>query len=370
MTRTEERTEVERGPMFPLSPERQALYERLESQIGNTPLYELQHMEIANGCRIFCKGEHKNPTGSHYDRETLALLRGKEEDGVIVPGPKGLPLFETTTGSSGASLAWLCRVLGFRCQIAIPGDMPGARIHQIESYGAEVIRAEKGMYIRGLVAQVRDLIDDEDRVRKYSVTDHSTDLAYGPAAMEALGREILDDLAAIGQEPPDYFVCMVGTGISAHGLSNALGTHGTSLVAVEPRESPTLFRRRFPDDFKLEYPDGHDDQRHEIYGTAVGQDANHIFTSTEQVLPLIDRMLLVDPSDWKETQVQLMDLEGHHVGHSSAACVWAARELAKSVPAESTILTIFYDASWRYLPTERDGDLPTISPDEIAESVT
>lgn len=355
---------METAPTFPLTAERQALYDRLASQIGNTPLYELQHLDVPNGCRIFCKGEHKNPTGSHYDRETLALLHGKEEEGVIVPG--GVPLFETTTGSSGASLAWLCRVLGFTCRIVIPEDMPAARIQQIQSYGAEVAYAEKGMYIGGLVEQVRELVDDKKRVREYRVTDHSTDLKYGPAAMKALGLEVLEDLKAIGQGPPDYLVCMVGTGISAHGLSDALVPQGTALVAVEPRESPTLLRRRFPEAFKLAYPNGHSDQRHEIYGTAVGEDANHTFTSTEKVLPLIEQMFLIDREDWKSTQVKLMDFEGHHVGHSSAACVWAAQRLAEKVPPNSTILTIFYDASWRYLPTERANDVPTISADDIS----
>jgi cysteine synthase len=355
---------METQPAFPLSPERQALYDRLASQIGGTPLYELEHMEIANGCRILCKGEHKNPTGSHYDRETLALLRGKEEEGAIVPN--GPPLFETTTGSSGASLAWLCRALGFTCRIVIPEDMPAARIHQIESYGAEVAYAEKGMYIGGLVAQVRDLVGDKERVRQYRVTDHSTDLEYGPAAMEALGLEILEDLTAIELGAPDYLVCMVGTGISAHGLTRALQPKGTALVAVEPRESPTLFRRRFPEEFKLAYPNGHSDQRHEIYGTAVGEDANHVFTSTEKVLPLIEEILLIDREDWKRTQVELMDLEGHHVGHSSAACVWAAQQLAEKVPPKSTILTLFYDASWRYLPTDRAINVPTLSPDDVS----
>jgi cysteine synthase A len=352
------------APTFPLSPERQALYDRLESQIGGTPLYELQHMEIANGCRVFCKGEHENPTGSHYDRETLALLRGKEEEGMIAPG--GRPLFETTTGSSGASLAWLCRVLGFTCRIVIPADMPAARIQQIESYGAKVDYGEKGMYIGGLVARVRELVGNKERVKKYWVTDHSTDLKYGPAAMEALGTEILEDLEAIGQGPPDYFVCMVGTGISAHGLTNTLGPHGTALVAVEPRESPTLLRRRFPDEFKLAYPNGHSDQRHEIYGTAVGEDANHEFKNTEKVLGRIEEMLLIDRDDWRSTQVELMDLEGHHVGHSSAACVWAARRLAEKIPPQSTILTIFYDASWRYLPSGAETDVPTISADDVS----
>jgi cysteine synthase A len=362
---------MESTPMFPLSPERQVLYDRLASQIGKTPLYKLEHMQVANGCHIFCKGEHKNPTGSHYDRETLALLRGKEEEGVIVPGPDGPPLFETTTGSSGASLAWLCRVLGFRCRIVIPEDMPAARIHQIESYGVEkIVTAERGMYIGGLVAQVRKLIDDKKRVRQYRLTDHSTDLKYGPAAMEALGQEILTDLAKLGEGPPDYLVCMVGTGISAHGLAQALRPHGTSLVAVEPRESPTLFRRCFPKEFEREYPDGHRDQRHEIYGTAVGQDANHVFQNTEKVLPLIEQFLLIDRDDWKRTQVELMDLEAHHVGHSSAACVWAARRLAARIPPGSTILTIFYDASWRYLPISRPEELPTLSPDNVSSAVS
>ena len=63
---------------------RKEMYDRLESQVGNTPLIELDVHAFSTGSRLFAKAEHTNPTGSHYDRVYLHLLRKDEEAGVIV----------------------------------------------------------------------------------------------------------------------------------------------------------------------------------------------------------------------------------------------------------------------------------------------
>src|SRR5262245_23413179 len=110
--------------------ERSEIYDRLEKLIGKTPLVELDHMSPDGQSGIFLKLECANPTGSHYDRIILELLRHEEEGGKI---EEGSVLLDTTTGNSGASLAWLSRVLGFECNIIIPKDAPAARIQQIES---------------------------------------------------------------------------------------------------------------------------------------------------------------------------------------------------------------------------------------------
>ena len=337
-----------------LTEPRRKLYDRLASQIGGTPLVELRHIDVPNDCRIFCKAEHLNPTGSHYDRETLALLRGFEAAGEITPGPEGKPLLETTTGSSGASLAWLCRVLGFRCRIIIPEDMPAARIHQIASYGGEIERSPRGLYIGGLVTRLRTVLRQSAK-NDYAVTNHAKDVVYGPQATAELAKEILQDLEAVGCERPDYFVCMFGTGITANGISKVLTPLGTRLVVVEPRESPTITREHFPAVFCTAYPEGHTDERHKLYGTAVGQDAGFEFPNTTAAAPGLSDVRLVDEDQWRRTQRDLMDLEAFHVGNSSAACVWGALDLAATLPARSTILTLFYDAAWRYLPLDTDA---------------
>ena len=156
-----------------LTDDRRALYERLELQVRDTPLYEITHINIPRGCRIFCKEEYRNPTGSHYDRQTVRLLRGFEEDlGRIAPN--GRPLAETTTGSSGAAFAWMCLVLGYKCIVFIPSDMPAARIEQIRSFDADVRFAPERGYIRGLVDAFRTFITEGRE--EFTATNHSMDI--------------------------------------------------------------------------------------------------------------------------------------------------------------------------------------------------
>jgi cysteine synthase A len=110
--------------------------------VGDTPLYEIKSIrgkEEYNGCRIFCKEEYRNPTGSHYDRFWVEFFRSLELNRTINEGNIGNPIVETSTGNSGASFAWICRELGYKdYRVVIPADMPDTRKKQIESYGAKV----------------------------------------------------------------------------------------------------------------------------------------------------------------------------------------------------------------------------------------
>ena len=335
--------------MRPLSKERLALYQRLESQVRKTPMYELTNIPIPNKCRIFCKGEHRQPTGSHYDRQTVRLLRGFEEDrGLISPG--GKPLVETTTGSSGASFAWMCRVLGYECTVFIPKDMPSARIEQIRSFGATIHETPAKLYIGGLVKEFQSFILDRTNSMRYVAPNHSFDTKYAPAAMRDLANEMLEDLQAIGVGAPNYFVAALGNGISARGVAEVLIPNGTKLIGMEPHESPTVLRTQFPDRYTELYPHGTVNERHQVYGTGAGKDAGISFPNVNIIAPSISEIRLPTQEAWKNTQRLLMDCEAMHVGNSSAACVAAALDLARTADPGSTILTILYDASWRYLP--------------------
>jgi cysteine synthase len=332
-----------------LSDERRALYDRLENQVRDTPLYEITHIPVPRDCRILCKEEYRNPTGSHYDRQTVRLLRGFEEVlGRIEPG--GPPLAESTTGSSGASFAWMCRVLGFECIVFIPGDMPSARIEQIRSFEADIRFAPEKGYIRGLVDAFRKFVMQEDE--RFVATNHSLDEAFAPAAMGDAAREILKSMSEINLGAPDYFVAALGNGISARGIGEVLADHETKLIGMEPFESPDVLHSTFPARFATLYPDGHPTIQHELYGTGPGENINLNFPNIEAIRGKLEEIRLPTRDQWQKVQRSLTDVEAKHVGNSSAACLWAALDLASdpSVPPGSTIVTVFYDASWRYLP--------------------
>lgn len=56
--------------------------------IGNTPMAELQKLNINPAVRVFAKLEGNNPGGSVKDRASLNMIRSAIERGDVVPGTK------------------------------------------------------------------------------------------------------------------------------------------------------------------------------------------------------------------------------------------------------------------------------------------
>jgi cysteine synthase len=326
-----------------MRPERQALYRRLASTIGDTPLTALTHLDVPNNNKILAKEEYRNPTGSHYDRIILALLEGLENRGQFARGDL---LTDTTTGNSGASFAWLCRALHFRCEVIIPSDMPAARIAQIQSYGADIEYSESGRYVEGLLAHLQDRF--EDSTCKINLPNHAGNTEFPPAAMRALGEEIADDLSDKGYPRADYFICALGNGASTYVGEPLKAKLKTKTIGFEPIESPTLFLRKFSPEFFTERYGVEAEQRpHELIGTGPGE-VRFPFPLFSDTLSEIEDIRLVRKDEWEPMMSELADLEGQHVGRTSAASVRVALDLAKRV-SDSTIIVLFYDQAWKYL---------------------
>jgi Cysteine synthase len=325
---------------------REALYERIKERIGRTPLVEVKGIELDRGCRLFAKEEYRNPTASHYDREMWRFLKALEHRGAIVPGETRM--LETTTGNSGAAFAWLCRVLGYPAPtIVMPGDMPRARIAQIESYGATVFRSPDGEYITGISDTFGPLmrkLKDEG----WYCPKHWSDTVHCVAATRELGVELVENDKGIEF---DYFFLALGNGGSARGAGGELREQGVRLIGVEPRESPIV----------AEYL-GLTEQ---YFGVAKQPHGPHgiIGTGPFREEEIYANMLHVADNGWLESiehpdsalslqmQTQLMDNAGQHVGMSSAGCVWAVKNFLDKNPKihHKTFGVIFYDPAWKYL---------------------
>jgi cysteine synthase A len=322
---------------------RQELYKRLDSVIGSTPLTELRRIPVPNNNKIVAKEEYRNPTGSHYDRIILALLQGLEHQGEFKEGDL---LTDTTTGNSGASFAWLCRALKFRCEVIIPRDMPAARIAQIRSYGATIEYSERGRYVEGLLAHLKSRLAHAKC--KINMPDHAGNTDFPPDAMRALGEEIATDLRTSGYSKADYFICALGNGASTYVGEPLKAKMRTKTIGFEPIESPTLFLRKYSTEiFRERYGVDAEQRSHELIGTGPGN-VRFPFPLYDETLSDLADIQLVKKDEWEPMMTTLADLEGQHVGRTSAASVCAALELAQHV-SDSTILVLFYDQAWKYL---------------------
>jgi len=91
----------------------------IEGLIGNTPLIKLKSLSDATGCEILAKCEYLNGAGnSPKDRVALSIINHAEEEGLLVPD-RGDTIYEGTVGSTGISLAALCRARGYKAYMYV-----------------------------------------------------------------------------------------------------------------------------------------------------------------------------------------------------------------------------------------------------------
>lgn len=91
----------------------------IEGLIGDTPLVKLKSLSEATGCEILAKAEFLNGAGnSPKDRVALSMINHAEEEGLLVPD-RGDTIYEGTVGSTGISLAAVCRARGYKAHMYV-----------------------------------------------------------------------------------------------------------------------------------------------------------------------------------------------------------------------------------------------------------
>ena len=109
--------------------------ENITQAVGNTPIVRLNKVTHGLASEIYVKCEYLNPGGSHKDRLAWNLLRRAEEDG-LKPGGT---IVEATSGNTGASLALLAAVRGYKCIFVMPDKMSQEKISNLRAFGAKVV---------------------------------------------------------------------------------------------------------------------------------------------------------------------------------------------------------------------------------------
>jgi cystathionine beta-synthase len=109
--------------------------EDISKAVGNTPIVQLHRVTGGVPVEIYVKCEFLNPGGSHKDRLAANMLRRAEEDG-LKPGGT---IVEATSGNTGASLALLAALRGYKCVFIMPDKMSQEKISHLRAFGARVV---------------------------------------------------------------------------------------------------------------------------------------------------------------------------------------------------------------------------------------
>lgn len=315
--------------------------------VGDTPVLWIGEPFTAEGRGFWAKLEGHNP-GGIKDRTALHMVRAARERGQLLPGSR---IVESTSGTLGLGLALAGAAYGHPVTVVTDPGMEPLMTGLLTAYGADVDLVTtphpEGGWQQARRERVEELLalhPDAWCPDQYHNPDNVT-------AYAALARELVAQLGRV-----DTLVVSVGTGGHSAGIASVLRTYfpGLRVVGVDTTGS-TIFGQ--PASARLMRGLGSS-----IYPGNVAYD-------------------LFDEVHWvaaPEAVWAARRLARHHYatgGWSVGAVALVSRWLARTLPAENRIATIFPDGPQRYVGTVFDDTycranglldhLPADGPDEI-----
>ena len=293
--------------------------------IGNTPIVKLQKI-VPRGCgEIYLKLEAYNPTGSKKDRMALAMIEGAEKRGDL---KKGMTVVEYSGGSTGAGLAFVCSLKGYRFRLITADVFGKEKISLMNSLGAdlEVIKSRDGKITKELINKMINRAKEISKEPNTFFTNQldNEDVIKG---FVPLGEEILDQING----SIDAVCDTVGTAGTLMGIARAFknANSNSKIIAVEPSSSPIL----------SEGIKG----SHNVEGVGLG------FIPKIYDSKLVDDVITIEESIARQTSRDLALKEGIFCGTSSGMNVAAAIQISQKLGPKSRVVAIACDTGLKYL---------------------
>ncbi len=246
---------------------------------------------------VYLKLEYLNPGGSHKDRAVISML----EDLMDKHGP-GIRIVESTSGSTGVSLALYGGLMGFEVHLVVKENASPIKVGLMKKLGAHVyvcpnVSPEDPRSAKSTVKRLEQELE--------AVYLNQNANKANPKGQESIAYEVLDRVEV------DYFVMGVGTGGTITGVGRVLRREGVRVVAVTPKGSALARKLNLPGEFE---------------GGIDGYDSEEVPANLD--LGLIDEVRAISPSEARNWANFLVS-RGIFGGPSSGAQVKVALELAK-----------------------------------------
>jgi threonine dehydratase len=197
---------------------------RLAGVALRTPLLCSAALDAMTGGRVFLKAETLQRTGSFKFRGAYNKLAAIPVD----RRPGGVVAFSSGNHAQGVAAA--ARILGMPCVIVMPSDAPRAKRERTAALGAEIV-----LYDR--IHDDREAIASSIAAERGSILVPPYDDALIIAGQGTAGREIVEDLSALGLTPDIVVVTASGGGLTA-GIALAVKARApaAAVYTAEPQD--------------------------------------------------------------------------------------------------------------------------------------
>ncbi|WP_145854876.1 cysteine synthase CysM [Pedobacter suwonensis] len=283
--------------------------------IGNTPMAELQKLNVNPGVRVFAKLEGNNPGGSVKDRASLNMIRSAIERGEVTSDTK---LVEATSGNTGIALAMIASLYNLDIELVMPANSTRERKVTMEAFGAKVTLLES-------IEACRDYAEEKGVSKGYYLLNQFANQDNYLAHYKTTGPEIWRDTE--GQIT--HFVSSMGTTGTIMGCSRFFKEKNADIqiVGCQPTEGSSIPGiRRWPEEY---LPKIFDPKR-------------------------VDRVMDIAQEEATRMARRMAKEEGLFAGMSSGGACAAALKLAGELD-QGTIVFIACDRGDRYLSSDLFG---------------
>ena len=293
--------------------------------IGNTPIVKLQKMVPKGSGEVYVKLEANNPTGSKKDRMALTMIEGAEKRGIL---KKGMSVVEYSGGSTGAGLALVCGIKGYRFRLITADVFGKEKIGLMKALGAdlEIIESDNGKITKELISKMINRASEISNEPDTFFTDqlNNSDVIEG---FVPLGDEIRQQL----DKDVDAICDTIGTAGTLMGIAKSFKSVGSNckIVALEPASSPILSKGIRG--------------AHNVEGVGLG------FIPAIYNSKYIDNVITIEESAARKTCKDLAIKEGIFCGTSSGMNVAGALKLSEELGPKSRVVAVACDTGLKYL---------------------
>jgi cystathionine beta-synthase len=291
--------------------------------VGNTPLVRLRRVVDDAACLVLAKVEYVNPGGSVKDRPAVAMIRDAEAAGLLGPGST---IVEATSGNTGTGLAMAAAIRGYRCILVMPDKMSKEKIDLLRAYGAEVVvtptnvASDSPESYYGVAARLVSEIPGAFMPNQWH--NHANPEAH----YRTTGPEIWEQTAGT----ITHFVSGIGTGGTISGTARYLKERNPKIHVVGADPEGSIYSGDTPKSYAVE-----------------GIGMSYLPETVD--LKVIDEMVRVSDRESFLMARRITREEGLLVGGSAGTAAVAAVKLAKTLPADAVLVTIFPDSGRGYM---------------------
>lgn len=304
------------------------------SSIGNTPLVKLKSFSNLIGANVFAKLEFANPTLSAKDRIAHYIVHKAIESGDLKPGGT---LIDATSGNTGMALAFVSRLMGYKCVLTVADKASNEKVSSLRALGAEVVLCPSKVAPEDPNSYYQKAITLSKTIKDAYYTDQN----YNPLNCEAhytsTGPEIWQQMKG----KLTHFVATVGTGGTISGTSNYLKeqNQNISVIGVDAHGSVL---KKFHETGIYDISCAHPYKMEGVGKSIIPGNVD---------FDIIDKFVKVGDLKSALRARTLAKEEGVWGGHSSGAVLQAVFKMKDELKPDDNIVVIFSDHGSKYLST-------------------